>query len=82
MCHVPIPPPRSWIAVASAGHVAIGRAHGFCQVNHGKSAPLLPRLSFAAGKTNWGAPFRYGLFQIPDTDREIIAPAMDLPSQA
>ena len=33
-------PPKSWIAVASADHVAIGRAAGFMQVNHGKSAPL------------------------------------------
>lgn len=29
-----------WIAVASANHVAIGRAQGFMQVNHGKEAPL------------------------------------------
>ena len=122
-------PPKAWIAVASAGHVAIGRAQGFAQVNHGKSAPLqrlrpgdalnyyaptqtyrgkdrlqafvaysrvavgdicqgimaeglhpvrrnlhwaaashasiaplLEHLSFTAGKTNWGAAFRYGLF--------------------
>jgi hypothetical protein len=33
-------PPKSWICVASANHVARGRAEGFCQVNHGKSAPL------------------------------------------
>jgi EVE domain len=31
---------KHWIAVASADHVAIGRAHGFMQVNHGKLAPL------------------------------------------
>jgi hypothetical protein len=30
----------NWITVASANHVAIGRAQGFIQVNHGKSAPL------------------------------------------
>ncbi len=29
-----------WIAVASAEHVAIGRAAGFMQVGHGKGAPL------------------------------------------
>lgn len=29
-----------WLAVASAEHVRIGWAQGFCQVNHGKSAPL------------------------------------------
>lgn len=31
---------KSWIAVASADHVALGRAEGFMQVNHGKAAPL------------------------------------------
>lgn len=31
---------RHWIAVASAEHVAIGRAQGFMQVCHGKRAPL------------------------------------------
>lgn len=29
-----------WVAVASAEHVAIGRAQGFMQVGHGKDAPL------------------------------------------
>jgi hypothetical protein len=31
---------RSWIAVASANHVRIGREAGFKQVCHGKAAPL------------------------------------------
>lgn len=31
---------KNWIAVASANHVARGRAEGFMQVNHGKAAPL------------------------------------------
>jgi hypothetical protein len=31
---------NNWLAVASANHVRIGRAQGFCQVNHGKSGPL------------------------------------------
>jgi hypothetical protein len=30
----------SWVAVASAEHVRIGREHGFMQVCHGKAAPL------------------------------------------
>ena len=29
-----------WVAVASAEHVAIGRAQGFMQVGHGKGVPL------------------------------------------
>lgn len=32
---------KNWIAVASADHVAIGRAGGFMQVGHGKRAPLV-----------------------------------------
>lgn len=31
---------RYWIGVASADHVAIGRAGGFAQLGHGKAAPL------------------------------------------
>jgi hypothetical protein len=31
---------KSWIAVACAQHVRIGRSHGFMQVCHGKAAPL------------------------------------------
>lgn len=31
---------RFFIGVASADHVAIGRAGGFCQLGHGKAAPL------------------------------------------
>jgi len=30
---------RNWVAVASAGHVRIGRSKGFMQVNHGKALP-------------------------------------------
>ena len=30
----------NWVAVASAEHVAIGRAQGFMQVGHGKDGPL------------------------------------------
>jgi hypothetical protein len=140
--------PGSWIAVASADHVAIGRAQGFAQVNHGKAgplrrmrpgdriiyyapvrthggkerlqafvahgriaageiyqgvmaggfmpfrrdviwdaakaapiAPLKDRLSFTAGRVNWGAPFRWGLFEIPEADAWIIAEAMGVASE-
>jgi hypothetical protein len=31
---------KNWLAVASADHVAIGRAAGFMQVCHGKVSPL------------------------------------------
>jgi hypothetical protein len=33
-------PANCWVAVASAEHVAIGRAGGFMQVGHGGGAPL------------------------------------------
>ena len=138
-------PPKSWIAVAAANHVARGRAEGFAQVNHGKAgplrrmqpgdrilyyapvrefggkdrlqafvahgriavgevyqgqmgagltpfrrdviwedageapiAPLLQELSFTAGRTNWGQPFRWGLFEIPEADALTIIRAMTL----
>ena len=52
-------PPKSWIAVASADHVAIGRAQGFAQVNHGKAAPL--RRMQAGDRVIYYAPVRaYG----------------------
>ena len=34
-------PARNWVAVASADHVALGRAGGYMQVGHGKRAPLV-----------------------------------------
>ncbi len=38
---------------------------------------LRERLSFTAGKTNWGAPLRLGLLRVEDADRAIIVAAMD-----
>ena len=38
--------------------------------------PLLPRLEFTKGKTNWGYQFRFGLFQVSEIDLKIIAAAM------
>ncbi len=134
---------KNWIAVASANHVARGRAEGFMQVNHGKASPLkrmhpgdmicyyspmnefggteklraftaigkirtgdiyqgdmgggftpfrrdvnwfpsqlamiepmLQKLDFTKGKTNWGYQMRFGLFEIGATDMAFIAQAM------
>ena len=39
-------------------------------------APLRRRLVLTAGKTNRGAPFRFGLVQVRDADRAVIAAAM------
>lgn len=135
--------PNYWIAVASADHLARGKAGGFMQVNHGKQGPLkrikkgdvvayysplktyagteklraftglghiasetpyqgdmgegfkpfrhdvtwlktqdapieplLQQLEFTKGKTNWGYQFRFGLFEISETDLRAIATAM------
>jgi hypothetical protein len=38
--------------------------------------PLLESLSFTKGQTSWGYKFRFGLFDIPREDMELIAKAM------
>ncbi len=38
--------------------------------------PLLNQLSFIKNKTHWGMVFRYGLFEIPESDFLLIAKAM------
>ncbi len=136
--------PRYWIGVASRDHVHRGIAGGFCQLDHGKAAPvrrlspsdgivyysprtaldggepvqaftgighvapgepymgnmgggflptrrdvawakdardapirpLLDRLSFTRGRSNWGIVMRRGLFSIDAQDFAIIAAAM------
>lgn len=42
-------------------------------------APLLGLLSFTAGRRNWGQPFRWGLFEVPEPDAVLIAAAMGVP---
>lgn len=39
-------------------------------------APLLDRLSFTAGKRNWGYQLRFGLFAISEDDWQLIATEM------
>ena len=38
--------------------------------------PLLPLLSFTAGRQNWGYVLRFGLFEVPAADMELIGRAM------
>eukprot|EP00700_Malawimonas_jakobiformis_P002195 EC723513.1.p1 GENE.EC723513.1~~EC723513.1.p1 ORF type:complete len:131 (+),score=6.70 EC723513.1:138-530(+) len=38
--------------------------------------PLIASLSFIKNKEKWGAAFRYGLFEIPESDFQQIATAM------
>jgi EVE domain len=35
--------------------------------------PMLDTLSFTKGKTSWGYQFRFGLFDIPEVDMQLIA---------
>jgi hypothetical protein len=41
-----------------------------------KIAPMLQVLDFTAGRTNWGQPFRYGLFEISQHDFNLIEQAL------
>jgi EVE domain len=134
---------RYWIGVATKNHVNLAVAGGFCQIGHGKAAPLkrmaigdwiiyyspkkdfesveqcqaftaigqitgdevyefnmapgfipfrrdarflpahdvlirplLGQLSFIKNKSNWGSTFRFGHFEIPAIDFELIAKEM------
>jgi EVE domain len=43
---------------------------------HAPIKPLLETLSFTKGKVSWGYQFRFGLFEIPGEDMQLIAKAM------
>jgi len=45
-------------------------------------APLLDRLEFTRGKSNWGYGFRFGVVRISDHDRDLILAAMRVPQTA
>ncbi len=38
--------------------------------------PLINELTFIKDKTHWGAPFRFGMLQIPEEDFRLIAGKM------
>lgn len=40
--------------------------------------PLIDKLGFIRNKKKWGFPFRRGLFEVPRSDFELIAKAMDV----
>ena len=40
-------------------------------------AGLVPKLSFITNKARWAAPFRFGFFEIPEADFQLIADAME-----
>ena len=69
----------NWVAVASAEHVAIGRAQGFMRVGHAHEAPIRPlieRRLFTQGKSNGGYAVRIGLLKVGTDDMALIANAM------
>lgn len=39
-------------------------------------APLLPRLSFTAGRSHWGQAFRFGLLRVTEDDLDCIGQAL------
>src|SRR5579862_315080 len=52
------------------------RRVSFYQACDAPILPLVPVLTFIKNKQRWGYPFRFGLFEIPMGDAEIIATAM------
>jgi EVE domain-containing protein len=73
---------NSWIAVASAEHVRIGRAQGFMQVCHGKAAPLRrlapgDRIAYYSPTESFGGKDRLQAF----TAIGVVAPGLTLSSR-
>ncbi len=58
------------------GFMPFRRDVKWCDAQVAPIKPLLQKLSFTAGKNSWGYQFRFGLFEIPQTDMELIANAM------
>lgn len=58
------------------GFVPWRRDVAFLPCVEAEIVPLLDRLSFIADKKHWGYPFRWGHFQVPETDFRAIAAAM------
>jgi hypothetical protein len=56
--------------------VAHRRDVDWARADEAPIAPLLDRLDFTAGKTNWGYQLRFGLFEISTHDFELIGQAM------
>ena len=56
--------------------VANRRDVAWAEADDAPIAPLLDKLEFTGGKTNWGYQLRFGLFEISAHDFELIAEAM------
>ena len=60
----------------SPGFVPFRRNVDFKTCREAHIRPLIDELSFITDKTHWGYKFRFGLFEIPEVDFEIISRAM------
>lgn len=58
------------------------RATRFRPVVPAPIAPLIPSLSFIRDPARWGAPFRFGFFEIPAADFAVIARALGVDASA
>ena len=61
------------------GFKPFGRNVRWLNVVAAPIAPLLEQLSFITNKRQWGYKFRFGFFEIPEDDMQIIAAAMGHP---
>lgn len=59
-----------------AGFVPWRRNVDFHVSSEAPIRPLIEQLSFIQDKTHWGYKFRFGMFEIPETDFELIRHAM------
>ena len=58
------------------GFTPFRRDVGWVKAAEAPIQPLLPRLAFTAGRSNWGYQMRFGLFEITEADMLMIAEAM------
>ncbi|XAH24065.1 EVE domain-containing protein [Xylophilus sp. GW821-FHT01B05] len=60
-----------------AGFAAWRRDIAYLPAREAPIAPLLDHFAFVTDRQHWGAPFRFGLFSIGDTDMRLVAEAME-----
>jgi hypothetical protein len=75
---------RTYQADLGDGVTPFRRDVSYVAAREASIAPLLDRLAFTRGKTNWGSAFRFGLLEISKADFDTIAQAMqaELPARA
>jgi hypothetical protein len=62
-----------------SGFVPFRRDVSWLDATEASIAPLLQSLSFTKGQSHWGYKFRFGLFEISESDMRLIADAMGSP---